>query len=86
MNSEGICEIALRYFFAIKQIGRNTLSDKLDRPAYLQLLMRAYLKEPNTHICFVWNSVVKDFFTTDAISPKRPSGGWNVNIRTNTGG
>jgi hypothetical protein len=45
-----------------------------------------YLKDPNTHICFVWNSVVKDFFTTDAIFPKRPSGGSNVNIRTNTGG
>lgn len=37
MNGEANSETALRFFFAIKQTGWNTLSDMLDRPAYLQL-------------------------------------------------
>jgi hypothetical protein len=42
MNGEANSETSLRFFFDIKQKGWNTLSDKLDRPAYLQLFSEGH--------------------------------------------
>lgn len=61
MNSEANCEIALRYFFAIKQIGWKTLSDKLDRPAYLQLFGEGVFKGPQYAYMFCLEFSCKGF-------------------------
>jgi len=42
MNSEANSEIALRYFCAIRKIGWNTRSNKLDRPAHFQLISKGH--------------------------------------------
>ena len=42
MNGEANSETALRYFCAIRQIGWNTRTNKLDRPADFQLVRESH--------------------------------------------